>query len=859
MGALCQRDRQWGTVREDYSEGGTAWDFFPFDQARSRAYRWGEDGIFGICDDHQRLCLAFAFWNGADPFLKERFFGLNNGEGNHGEDVKEYYYYLDNLPSHAYMKALYKYPHARFPYERLREENRRRSRSEQEFELVDTGIFAEDRYFDLVVEYAKAGPRDMLVRMTAHNRGSQTATLHALPTLWYRNRWTWNEHRRPALVDRSTSGLGAIEAHDRALGTYHFYAERADALLFTENDTNAQLLFGLPNETPYVKDGIDAYVVSGRQDAVNPARTGTKAAAHHVLELAPGASATIRLRLSCEGQATPFDAQFDAIFACRRDEADAFYEHRAPSGADAPLRDIQRQAFAGMLWSKQLYRYSVLEWLSGDEKMPPPPAHRWDGRNHDWTHLYNADVISMPDKWEYPWYAAWDLAFHCITLALIDPDFAKSQLELLMREWYMHPNGEIPAYEWALSDVNPPVQAFAALRVYQLDAIANGKPDNVFLERMFAKLTVNFTWWVNRKDRDGKNVFQGGFLGLDNIGVFDRSAPLPTGGYLDQSDGTSWMAVYSMNMLLIANTLFQETGDSIYVDMATKFVVHFLQIAQVMDEFNGDPSGLWDEADGFYYDVLRLADGTGLPIRIRSMVGLLPLVAVLVRDTAEALRDDGIIPRLQWMLGKRRDLMGYVERFRTKGPNGTHMIAVVGEGRLRRILTRLFDEHEFLSPYGIRALSKAHERHPFEMEAGGEEHIVRYEPAESSSGVFGGNSNWRGPVWFPVNILILWALSEHARYYGDAVKFEYPTGSGTLLTLDEIVTDIAKRLVSIFLPDADGRRPVFGGAAQFADPLWRDHLLFYEYFHGDNGAGIGASHQTGWTGLVANLIDVLYR
>jgi hypothetical protein len=845
-------ERQWGTVREDYSAGGTAWDHFPHDHARSRAYRWGEDGLGGITDNHGRLCFALALWNGRDPILKERLFGLAGNEGNHGEDVKEYYFYLDSTPTHSYMKFLYKYPQAEFPYAALVEENRRRDRRAPEFELMDTGAFDGDRYFDVVVEYAKAAPDDVLVRITAVNRGPEPAELHLLPTLWYRNTWSWDTAgpERPALrTGHARPGHVVVEGEHPSLGVRWLYCEGAPELLFTENDTNAQRLWGTPNPTPYVKDGIGRCVVEGRKDAVNAAEVGTKVAAHHRLALAPGARAAARFRLTnAPIPGDPFGHEFDAVFAERLAEADEFYATVIPKTLSVDAKSVMRQAFAGLLWSKQFYHYYVRRWLEGDPACPPPPSERWQGRNREWLHLYNEDVVSMPDKWEYPWYAAWDLAFHMIPLALVDPDFAKSQLVLFLREWYMHPNGQLPAYEWALGDVNPPVHAWAALRVYRIERRIRGKGDRDFLEKVFHKLLLNFTWWVNRKDAEGKNVFQGGFLGLDNIGVFDRSAPLPTGGHIEQSDGTSWMGMYCLNMLAIALELAKQ--DPAYEDVASKFFEHFVYIAHAMHTL-----GLWDEEDGFYYDVLH-TDGRACRMKVRSLVGLIPLFAVetLEPEAVDKLR--GFKRRMQWFIDNHPEFREHVEIASKPGAGPRRLLAIVSREQLPRVLGYMLDEAEFLSPHGVRGVSRHHKDHPYVLSLNGMEHRVDYEPAESSSGLFGGNSNWRGPVWFPVNYLLIEALQKFHYFYGDSVKVQLPTGAGPRLNLWQAAAELSRRLTRIFLRGKDGRRPVHGGAEKFQrDPHWRDLVLFYEYFHGDIGAGIGASHQTGWTGLVAKLLQ----
>jgi hypothetical protein len=846
-------DRQWGTVREDYSSSGNAWEYLSFDGARSRAYRWGEDGIAGISDLNQHLCFALTLWNGEDPFLKERFFGLTSSQGNHGEDVKEQYYYLDNLPSHAYMKALYKYPHHAFPYGQLYQENARRGRQDTEFELIHTGVFDNDEYFDVFIEYAKGAPDDILIKITGANRAASAHVLHLLPTLWFRNEWSWKPSGDiPSLSVDHGHAASAILAEHTKLGTYRLYCDGPCRLLFTENNTNNERLVGGPNETPYVKDGINDFVVEGQTSAVNPAEMGTKAAAHFVRDVACGEAWTVRLRLSASEMDRPFD-DFDACFAMRMREADEFYRAVNPYPISDDMRSIQRQAFAGLLWTKQYYNYVVEEWLSGDPLQPPTSDARRTGRNHDWLHLYTADVLSMPDKWEYPWFASWDLAFHVIPLALIDPEFAKHQLVLLTREWYMHPNGQIPAYEWAFGDVNPPVHAWAALRVYQIDKKMTGAGDLAFLERIFLKLLLNFTWWVNRKDAEGNNVFQGGFLGLDNIGVFDRSAKLPTGGHLNQSDGTSWMAVYSLNMLAIALELARE--NPVYEDIASKFFEHFLFIADAMNNLGGKGQGLWDEEDGFYYDVLKLDSAEQIPIKIRSLVGLLPLLAVQALEPDDLERFPAFKHRLEWFIKNRPDLRANVACMETKGVGERRLLAIVGRVRLVRILEKMLDEERFFSDHGIRAISKYHAKHPYVLNIGGQEYRVAYEPAESTTALFGGNSNWRGPVWFPINFLLIEALQKFHYYFGNDLKVECPVGSGTMLTLWDVATELSHRMLKIFRDD-DGHRPVFGTSEKFQrDPHFRDHLLFYEYFHGDNGAGAGASHQTGWTSLVAKLIQ----
>jgi len=849
-------ERQWGTVREDYSKDGTAWEYFPHDHARSRAYRWGEDGLAGLSDRHGLVCLALALWNGRDPFLKERLFGLTGNQGNHGEDVKEYYFYLDNTPCHTYMRYLYKYPQAAFPYEALVSENARRDRRALEYELLDTGAFDDDRYFDVVVEYAKATSEDICLQVTAVNRGPEAAPLDLLPTLWFRNTWAWgSDERRPRLraADPVAGGL-AVEATHPTYGRRWLLCGGVPALLFTENETNARRLWGVDNPTAYVKDGIHDAVVDGRTDAVNPDGHGTKVAARYRAQLGPGEALTVRLRLTDRPGPAPFGSDFDATLAARQREADEFYAAVVPADLSADGQRVMRQALAGLLWTKQFYHFDVARWLRGDPAGPPPPPERRRGRNYRWTHLYNEDVLSMPDKWEYPWYAAWDLAFHAIPLALVDPAFAKDQLVLPLREWYMHPNGQLPAYEWAFSDVNPPVHAWAAWRVYKIERRVRGHADRRFLERVFHKLLLNFTWWVNRKDAEGLNVFQGGFLGLDNIGVFDRSAPLPTGGYIEQADGTAWMAMYCLNMLAMALELARE--NPAYEDVASKFFEHFANIARATNDVAGEGIELWSERDGFYYDVLRTPDGAARRMRLRSLVGLIPLFAVetLEPEVVDAL--PGFKRRLQWFLENRPELANHVETETGADGGVRRLLALANRTRLRRILRYMLDEQEFLSPHGIRALSRYHRDHPYVFRANGLEYRVDYEPAESGTGLFGGNSNWRGPVWYPVNYLLIEALQKYHHFFGDGLTVECPTGSGQRLSLWEVAAELSRRLVRPFLRGPDGRRPVYGGTERFqTDPHWRDLVLFYEYFHGDNGAGIGASHQTGWTALVAKLLQ----
>jgi hypothetical protein len=852
-------ERAWGTVREDYSVGGDAWGYFPHDHSRSRAYRWTEDGIAGICDRHQLTCFALAFWNECDPILKERLFGLSGVEGNHGEDVKEYYFYLDTTPTHSYMKYLYKYPQAAFPYAQLLEENRKRGRTQPEYELLDTGVFDHDRYFDIFVEYAKADVEDIFVRITVENRGPDTARLRVLPTVWFRNTWAWGDAQaRPQARLQQGGTDPRIELNHPEYGRRWLICQGSPQLLFTDNETNKKRLFGVDNDSAYVKDAIHDYIIHGDSKAVNPESLGTKAAAHYRLEIAAGQSATVQLRLTdvdfSTGTAADAFQNFDQLISSRQRECTEFYASIIPQHLSPDAQNVMRQAFAGMLWSKQFYHYVIREWLEGDPGNPAPPPERFKGRNAEWPHLYNADVISMPDKWEYPWYAAWDLAFHCVPLALVDPDFAKEQLILLLREWYMHPNGQLPAYEWAFGDVNPPVHAWASWRVYKIDKKRKGHGDRAFLERVFHKLLLNFTWWVNRKDAEGMNIFQGGFLGLDNIGVFDRSAPLPTGGYLEQSDGTSWMALYTLNLLAIALELARE--EPTYEDVASKFWEHFIYIARAMNHRGNDGMGLWDETDGFFYDVLRFPDGRKYPMRIRSMVGLIPLFAVETLEPEMLDRMPGFKRRLEWFIDNRQDLVSNVACMRTRGNEERRLLSIVAPEQLRRVLQTMLDEREFLSPYGIRALSLYHRDHPYALSVNGMEYRVAYEPGESSSMLFGGNSNWRGPVWYPMNYLLIESLQKFHYYLGDDFKVEFPTGSGRMLTLWEVAAELSRRLTGIFLRDEDGRRPVYGDLEKLqSDPHWRDLLLFYEYFHGDHGTGLGASHQTGWTGLVSKLLQ----
>jgi len=850
-------DRQWGTVREDYSAHGTAWDYFPHDHARSRAYRWGEDGILGISDNHQRLCFAVALWNGRDPILKERYFGLTGTEGNHGEDVKEYYFYLDATPTHSYLKGLYKYPQAEYPYSRLVDENRRRSRQEREFELLDTGVFEDGRYFDVTVEYAKVAPEDILIRITVENRGPEAAPIHLLPSLWFRNTWSWNEGSERPRLARKREGAGRVilASHPEMDGTYRLACDGEPELLFTENDSNLERVYGAASPSPYVKDAFHEYLINGRQEVVNPLEEGTKAAAHYRLMVDAGANAILRLRLTREAKGRPPRAfqGFDRLVEDQRRQADEFYATVIPDRLSADSAAVMRQALAGMLWSRQWFHLDVRRWLEGDPTQAPPPPERKRGRNSEWTHLYNDDVVSMPDKWEYPWYAAWDLAFHTIPLALVDPDFAKDQLILFLREWYMHPNGQIPAYEWAFGDVNPPVHAWAAFRVYKIEKRIRGAGDRKFLERVFQKLLLNFTWWVNRKDPEGKNVFQGGFLGLDNIGVFDRSAPLPTGGHIAQSDGTAWMGMFCLNMLGIALELARK--DPAYEDMASKFFEHFMYIAQAMSHMGHKGVELWNEEDGFFYDVLHTPDGV-FPMKVRSLVGLVPLFSVLVLEPEDLEHLPSFNRRLRWFLENREDLCDLVTQQVTSKGKERRLLSLVSGDRLERVLRFMLDEREFLSPYGIRALSQHHRDHPYVLNVNGTEHRVDYEPAESSTGFFGGNSNWRGPIWFPMNFLLVESLQRFDYFFDEKLTVEFPTGSGQRMKLWDVATELSRRLTAIFLRGSDGQRPVHGGSEKFQyDPHWKDLVLFYEYFHGDNGAGIGASHQTGWTGLVAKLLQ----
>jgi hypothetical protein len=856
-------ERQWGTVREDYSENGDAWNFFTHDQSRSRAYRWGEDGLAGISDDMQQLCFAMALWNGRDGILKERLFGLTNSQANHGEDVKEYYYYLDSTPTHSYMKYLYKYPHAAFPYEDLERVNGSRSREEMEYELLDTGVFHEDRYFDVFVEYAKAGPEDILIRITAANRGPEAAELHVLPTLWFRNDWSkWITESNRAEVKptisqvKSPKGISAVKASHSEIGEFTFFCDGDVQLLFTENETNHRKLFETENESLYVKDGINDFVVYGTHGTVNPENQGTKVSAHYKLTVEGGKSSVIQVRLTKNATAktNPFGADFDKIFSDRIKEADEFYKSVTPPTVNKDQALVMRQALAGMLWSKQFFFFDGDNWLDEHNSNPLHSGYK-NSRNSEWYHMLNKDIISMPDKWEYPWYAAWDLAFHTIPLSIVDPDFAMDQLKLMLKGLYIHPNGQMPAYEWNFSDVNPPVHAWATLFLHRTEAAITGKTDHAMLSAMFQKLLLNFTWWINRKDRFGRNLFEGGFLGLDNIGVFDRSAPLPTGGHLEQADGTAWMALFSQNMLELSFEL--ALHDKSYNDMVVKFVEHFFFIASAMNKPGDD--GMWDEEDGFYYDLLRLPDGSATRLKVRSLVGLLPLCATTIVEKEHREKLPVALQRVKDRLRRMPELMESIHPTGEGhfGVNDRGILALINPERLRRILTRMLDENEFLGPHGIRSISKFHKDNPYIFSVHGEEFRVDYLPAESNTGMFGGNSNWRGPVWMPMNLLLIRALQQFYMYYGDNFKIECPTGSGNMMNLFQVSREISDRLISTFTLDADGKRPVFGGAEKFqSDPHWRDYILFYEYFHADNGAGLGASHQTGWTGGIAKLIQL---
>jgi len=850
-------DRQWGTVREDYSPHGTAWEYLPHDHARSRAYRWGEDGIAGLSDDKQLLCFSLALWNGRDPILKERLYGLTGNEGNHGEDVKEIYYYLDNTPTHSYMRMLYKYPQSEYPYTWLAEENGRRGKEDREFELLDTGAFDDDRYFDVFVEYAKGAPEDLLIRIRVHNRGSDDAELHLVPQIFFRNTWSWEPDSSKPELSREADDI--VLARHEALGEYRLYCDGSPELLFTENETNVRRLLGDRTAPGPFKDAFHDYLVAGLDAAVSPEGRGTKAAAHYRLSIGGGKAAELRLRLTRTETPQPF-LGFADVFSDRKAEADEFYADLQQGIEDSDARRVHRQALAGLLWTKQWYGYDVARWLEGDPGQPSPPPERKSGRNSDWTHLNNADILSMPDKWEFPWYAAWDLAFHCLPLALVDPAFAKDQLVLMTREWYMHPSGQLPAYEWAFGDVNPPVHAWATWRVYKIDkARAGGEGDQVFLERVFHKLLLNYTWWVNQKDADGHNLFQGGFLGLDNIGVFDRSSPLPTGGHLEQADGTSWMAMYSLNMMQIALELAET--NPVYQDLATKFFEQFLHIAGAMANIGGNGLDLWDEEDGFFYDVLHVPQSAHetcreQPLKVRSIVGLIPLFAVETLEPDLLDRVPEFKKRLEWFLENRPDLASLVSRWHEPGSGERRLLSLLRGSRMKRLLVRMLDENEFLSDYGVRALSRYHADHPYIFRVGAEERVVRYEAAESNTGMFGGNSNWRGPIWFPINYLLVESLQKFHHYYGDEFKIECPTGSGCYMTIDDVACDLSRRLASIFLRDEEGHRAVFGEHEKLQfDPQFRDHILFYEYFHGDSGRGVGASHQTGWTALIAKLLQ----
>jgi hypothetical protein len=859
-------ERQWGTVREDYSAGGDAWNYFTHDQARSRAYRWGEDGIAGISDDHQLLCFALALWNGKDPIIKERLFGLTNSESNHGEDVKEYYFYLDSTPTHSYMKHQYKYPQAAFPYDNLVNTGKTLTRLDYEYELLDTGVFNDNRYFDVETEYAKESPQDILIKITAHNRGPEAAEIYLLPTLWFRNTWSWGgDLEKPKLEQLPLTGSsGIIKASHPELGEAYLYYDGNPVLLFTENETNTERVFGNPNQGPFVKDGINNFIVQGNKEAVNPNNTGTKVAAGYKLQIRPGESQTVRLRLSNTAPETiyksngkpgsAFGDRFEEIFKTRKEEADEFYATVIPASLNADQANVMRQAIAGMLWSKQFYLYDIGKWLEERGSSPYKANRKMGPRNDEWHHMYNGDIISMPDKWEYPWYAAWDLAFHILALTLVDPDFGKQQLKMVLSGNYMHPNGQVPAYEWNFSDVNPPVLAWSTIFTYRLEKTQHHTEDVEWLKGNFQKLLLNFTWWVNRKDRSGRNVFEGGFLGLDNIGVFDRSAPLPTGGYLEQADGTAWMALFSQNMLEIAGELAMK--DPSYQDMALKFAEHFLWIASSMIHL-GDDVGMWDEEDGFFYDVLRLPGGQGQRLKVRSMVGLLPLCAVTTFEGELFKKYPELGERFARFLRSRSELIANIHDPQKASPRGRRMASILDENRLRKVLNKMLDENEFLSPYGIRSLSRYHENNPYIFNVEGHEYKVNYLPAESDTGMFGGNSNWRGPIWMPVNGLIIRALMQYFNYFGDDFKVEFPTGSGNHLNLYQVAEQIANRLANIFLKDENGNRPAYGGTKKFQeDPNWKDNILFYEYFHGDNGAGLGASHQTGWTGIVARMMHL---
>ncbi len=848
-------ERQWGTVREDYSDNGDAWNYFTHDQSRSRTYRWGEDGLGGISDDQQRLCFALALWNEKDPILKERLYGLTNSEANHGEDVKEYYFYLDSTPTHSYMKYLYKYPQREYPYGELIEKNRGRSREEMEYELLDTGIFDDNRYFDVFMEYAKEGPEDMLIRITVHNRGPESAKIRVLPTLWFRNDWSWITESGPRPMVKEESS-GVIRASHYQLGDYFMSCDGKPELLFTDNETNNERLWGSPSLSKYVKDAFHSYVISGKRDAVNPSKNGTKSAAHYVLEVPAGGSKTVRLRLS-KGKAESNFKTFDGIFKSRIADADEFYERITPKALTEDQRRVHRQALAGMLWSKQYYFFDLEQWLLEHKSHPLLGNENRGTRNAEWFHMLNRDVISMPDKWEYPWFAAWDLAFHTITFSLVDFDFAKQQLLMMLRSLYFHPNGQIPAYEWNFSDVNPPVHAWATLWLYKYEQ-GLGRADINFLEQSFHGLMLNFNWWINRKDPAGRNVFAGGFLGLDNIGIFDRSAQLPTGGTLEQADGTAWMAFYCQCMLEMALILCEK--DSIYEETAFKFLQHFVWISYAMDRIGDNKDEMWDEEDGFFYDLLKLPDGQAMRLKARSMVGLLPLCASTVFAGDAAIKYPKLTELILLFKKRHPEVIAQIMPEGNSGYKGRRLLSILSKSKLERVLKYMLDENEFLGPYGLRSLSKYHLEHPFTFWTGGQEYKVQYLPAESNTGMFGGNSNWRGPVWMPVNALIIRALMNLYQYYGDDFKVECPTGSGKYMNLFEVAHEISNRLSKIFLRDESGKRPVYGGTEKFQkDPHWKDLILFYEYFHGDNGAGLGASHQTGWTGFIALLIDIYGR
>lgn len=851
-------ERAWGTVREDYSADGSAWEYFPFEHAHLRAFRWNEDGLGGLCDRDQEICFAVSLWNERDPILKERLFGLTGNQGNHGEDVKEYYFYADATPTESYAKFVYKYPQAEFPYRQLLAEARKRTKNDPEFELMDAGVFADNKYFDVCVEYAKLTENDVFIRITATNRAAETAALHVLPTVWFRNTWSWDNSSKPRLENLDSGALfSAVKLTGENLEEYNFYAFAARDLLFCENETNLEKLYKVPNKSKYAKDGINNFIVDKQPDAVNYAKFGTKAAAHYQFEIEAGAAQTIYLRL-CKHEMLELEKQTfaryaDKLIVQRIREADNFYREIIPANLSLDAKNVMRQAFAGMIWSKQFYYFAVKQWLDGDSAQPAPPPERKNGRDKDWTNIFNRDILSMPDKWEYPWYAAWDLAFHTIPLATVDAEFAKRQLILLLREWYMHPNGQLPAYEWAFSDVNPPVHAWAALRVFQIERKRRGVGDYLFLEKVFHKLLLNFTWWVNRKDPQDNNVFAGGFLGMDNVGVFDRNLVLP-GGELEQSDGTSWMAMYCLNMMAIALELAEKS--QAYEDVASKFFEHFVHIADAMNNIGTEHIELWNERDGFFYDALRLPGGEQIQLKVRSMVGLIPLFAVETVDAAQLEKFPNFKRRVEWFLKYRPDLTDQISSLQTPGQAGRRLLAVTDKEKLRRILTIMLDETEFLSDYGVRSLSKFHERQPFVVRFGDEEHSVNYAPAESTTGMFGGNSNWRGPVWFPVNYLLIEALQKFDYYYGADFTIEFPTGSGKQLTLWEVSLELERRLAGIFVKDANEKRAVYGATEKFqTDEHWRDYVLFFEYFNGDNGAGLGASHQTGWTGLIAKILQ----